>query len=1025
MSRSSEEGYRVFRWIAKLATRRHRLLLVLWVLVFVGALAANQVWRADDVITYYQSAVLPEDTESAKAQDLVDAQFPGQAANSSATVVVVANNVSLSAYREFVIDLQDTIGAMAALEEGENATLRLQTGEDFVVDGPLFFLKDGGNATIYAVYESYASTLAEQFGGPVHLQNLTTQSAVGIYWGLPGYFLSVWVNETYFGNPAVANETAHAATQAFMGATFPPEAIPWANGSFETYYQGWRASFSNPAMDPLLPDARTEAVIAQTLPAFVYTPVWNATFGGNDTVRMFQLGMLAVFDLANAQDAALAEAYALSAFPPIGVAEEPFFRDVLHDLPENATDAELRAFARLEVLRYSVDETPLLLPLDVARFFLSEDRQILLMNYAFDKDARYTDADRRQPVVESVLAMRDLVARMLDAYRSVPGFNAQVYVTGSAPLSIDEEFLLGGGAEFIATIVLVVVLIGLYFRSVLSPAFPILTIGVAILVSYLFVYFVAVYVFSLHFTATAVLQTVLLAAGTDYSIFLIARYRDERQDGKDKAQAVYNSVVWAGESVATSGGAVLISFAALSIASFPIVKGMGLTIGFGVTVALALALTFVPPVLMVLGDRVFWPSGHRVARVRKKGELTASERYFHGAADFSMRHARAVVLVALLVTVPAMYLVITDTPSFDLSEGVPPTESSRGLDAISDSFGHGFFFPTVVVVWFSDPVVADGTVDVAAFDAIDRVRARLLAEEPAVKSVEGPTNPQGSRVDYRNLSAMPAFERDAVLAAMSPYIGADNRTVQVHAVLVDPPFSREAIATIDRVDTLLDRIQADEPELQGATIYLGGVSAIMNDIRDTTNRDLQIMAALVVTGLFLVLLFVLGSVLIPLRAVLTILLSIAWTLALTIVVFHAWQGLDIVFVLPLVMFVMAMGLGMDYDIFIITRVREEVAKGKTDRDAIREAVTRTGGIISACGIVMAGAFATLIISPLPFLQQIGFALAAVILIDSTVVRIYLVPAIMVLAGKYNWWAPGRLQRVRREEKDAANDAKSP
>jgi RND superfamily putative drug exporter len=185
------------------------------------------------------------------------------------------------------------------------------------------------------------------------------------------------------------------------------------------------------------------------------------------------------------------------------------------------------------------------------------------------------------------------------------------------------------------------------------------------------------------------------------------------------------------------------------------------------------------------------------------------------------------------------------------------------------------------------------------------------------------------------------------------------------------------------------------------------------------------MAVIVVVGLFLVLLVVLGSVLIPLRAVLTILLSIGWTLALTIVVFHAWQGLDVIFVLPLVMFVMAMGLGMDYDIFIITRVREEVARGKSDRAAIRQAVTRTGGIISACGIVMAGAFFTLMLSPLPFLQEIGFALAAVILIDSTVVRIYLVPAIMVLAGKYNWWAPGRLQRVRREEKDAANDAKSP
>jgi len=139
-------------------------------------------------------------------------------------------------------------------------------------------------------------------------------------------------------------------------------------------------------------------------------------------------------------------------------------------------------------------------------------------------------------------------------------------------------------------------------------------------------------------------------------------------------------------------------------------------------------------------------------------------------------------------------------------------------------------------------------------------------------------------------------------------------------------------------------------------------------------------------------------------------------MALTILLFHFWKGLDIIFLLPLALFVMAMGLGMDYDIFIITRVREEVAKGASDADAITEATTRTGGIISACGIVMAGAFFTLMLSRSPFLQQIGFALAFAILLDSMVVRIYLVPAIMVLAGKYNWWAPGRLQRVRRESK---------
>ena len=511
--------------------------------------------------------------------------------------------------------------------------------------------------------------------------------------------------------------------------------------------------------------------------------------------------------------------------------------------------------------------------------------------------------------------------------------------------------------------------------------------------------------------------------GTDYSIFIISRYRDERRDGRDKVQAVRNAGIWAGESVATSGGAVLISFAALSLGSFPILQGMGLTIGFAFTVSLGVALTFIPAILLLLGDRVFWPSGKRVAKIRPPGAHTASERYFHGAADFSMRHAKAVVLAAILITIPATYIVLTDQPTFDLGEGVPATESSQGIDAIAGAFGEGFLFPAFLVVRFPDPVLlADGNVSVPPLDATHNMTARILAAEPGVFSLEGPTNPQGTEVPYRNLSAMPAADRQRIVAVMASYIGQDDRTVRIQIVFADPAFSREAIDTVDRLTGLLAEIQASEPVLAAAEMHLGGVSAILGDVRDSTNRDLQLMAVIVVIGLFLVLLFVLGSVLIPLRAILTILLSIVWTLGLTILLFQFWLGIDVIFILPLALFVMAMGLGMDYDIFIITRVREEVAKGKSDRDAILESVTRTGGIITACGVVMAGAFLTLMISPLPFLKEIGFALAFAILLDSSVVRIYLVPAIMMLAGRYNWWAPGRLQRVRRTEKKEPKDA---
>jgi RND superfamily putative drug exporter len=133
-------------------------------------------------------------------------------------------------------------------------------------------------------------------------------------------------------------------------------------------------------------------------------------------------------------------------------------------------------------------------------------------------------------------------------------------------------------------------------------------------------------------------------------------------------------------------------------------------------------------------------------------------------------------------------------------------------------------------------------------------------------------------------------------------------------------------------------------------------------------------------------------------------------------IFQVINGMPVLWMMPMILFVIAMGLGMDYDIFLTTRIREEVSKGASDEKAITTAVERTGGIITACGLVMAGAFGSMMLSRTALLQEFGFGLAFAILFDAMLVRIYVVPAIMLLLQKWNWYAPGRLQRVRRENK---------
>ncbi len=1008
MRRSSEEGYAVFRWIGNLVTKHFRLLVVLWVLVFAGALLANQVWPVGNVVSYNQTELLPKDTESSVAQRIVNDQFRGAIANNTATIVIVANDTTTEYYRWFVFDLEQAIVASTTLSSGQTATLPLRIGGNLTLDTPIEFLKNSANASVYDVYRSYAYQLASRFDDLVPLQVQFTQSAVGIYWGLPLYFTTTWVQS--FGPGA--NATAFRATSDYVNATFPAPATAWALGYLDVFYTAWTDSFASP--QAMAPQDRATFALDQAVPAFV-----NGATLFDASQKEFQIGLLASFDFSNFLNATLVEDTALQVFLPAGVARLPFFQDLYASVPENAAEAQLHAFADQEVLRYGVIDTPLTPPFNVTKFYMSNDHRIELLNYAFTQDARYTDANKQQPVANGVAALRDILARLKAAY----GARAQIYVTGSAPISIDQEHVFGGTSELIVTAVLVIILLSLYFRSAVAPAFPLLTIGIAIFIANLFVYFVAIYLFSIDFTVTAILETVILAVGTDYSIFLVSRYRDEIHTGHEHQEAVRNAVIWAGESVATSGGAVLISFAALSLGSFPLMRTLGLTLGFAVTISLGISLTFIPAAVSLLNKRIFWPSGKKLAKPRPKGQLTGTERYFRRAATTSMKHAKVFLVVAVLITLPATYIVLTDQPTYDFTQGSPTTESSQGIDAISQAFGYGVVYPSYLIVRFPDPILLpDGNVSVGEMGALANLSSRLLSMESGLRSTEGPSNPQGSPVDYANVSTMTQAERQLVDASIKSYIGNDTRTARIMLVFTDAPFSLAAINAVDRIRADITTIQESEPLLASSQIYLGGVTPVLSDVRSNMNRDLSIMALVVITGLFLVLLFVLGSVLIPVRAILTILLSVSWTLGLTILLFHVWKGYDIIFILPLALFVMAMGLGMDYDIFIITRIREEVSKGKTDAEAITEATTRTGGIISACGIVMAGAFATLMLNPSPFLQEIGFALAFAILLDSMVVRIYLVPAIMVLAGKGNWWAPGPLQRVRLEDKRKKSEA---
>jgi hypothetical protein len=194
-------------------------------------------------------------------------------------------------------------------------------------------------------------------------------------------------------------------------------------------------------------------------------------------------------------------------------------------------------------------------------------------------------------------------------------------------------------------------------------------------------------------------------------------------------------------------------------------------------------------------------------------------------------------------------------------------------------------------------------------------------------------------------------------------------------------------------------------------MLVGGETASVADLASSSAADYFNMTALVLIGVFVVLMIALGSIFTPLRLIFTILLSISWAMAAVIYFFHTYMGMELIWILPIMLLVIMLGLGLDYDIFLVTRIREYVVGGAKDDEAIETAVERTGGIITATGLVTAGAFGTMMISQIPMLQQLGLAFFVVVLLDATLTRVYLVPSIMRHMKRLNWWAPGRIRRV--------------
>ncbi len=978
----------MFGRLAKGIVKHHKKVVIVWLILLLLSIYPIQFVR--DVIVYEEAGFAPPDVESQRAQDIIDEQFPRSMANSSILVVVEASDIASEDVRDFALEVEQNVAGNGVIQYIDNFT------------------------SIYSVYKYAFAEAAKAMAGQLHATEMGINQTGFLFFSGPSFLAPLWDDSPVDDATYNANWISYSN---YVNTTRPD--LVYLLPSLQSYSMDfrthWDGSFTvgNEVYSPngTAYTERAERILDHTIPAFFnFNPVIPS---GNET-QLLYFTTFNGLDMSNWNDSMTIHFVMLGAMQGYSGATLAFLEN-LYQLGPMPTEQDIAQLALTEVESTAIGSYWLELPPGSEEFLINTTTNTMLFSIDFTIGAGFTDDDGNNVMERNVQEIRGALD---DAKEALGVQYIRTYTTGDVALGADIERAAFEDVERIdpVTVALVFIIIGVFFMSFVTPGVAVGGIGIAVVISQSIIILIGMFVAKVHFSVLTLMLTAMLGAGTDYAIFLMARYREERLRGNSKEKSVEECVKWAGESITTSGLAVMISFGALGLGSFAMVKTMGLTIMLGIGIALLVALTFIPSLLMLVGDRVFWPGYKKWEERRKKGD-GAYTRYFRKSAQISVKHAKKITLAALVITIPAIYGVFTIETSFDFLAAMPETEATQGIEAMGAGFGEGRLSPTMVVIEAPSPVRSSSngnvTYDISFMGSVEALSSELSGIEN-VQQVNGPTRPQGVPIDYTDMNNATLQEQYAQY--IEPTIGEDNQTILLSIILKKEAFTPESVESIGTMRSIIDDQQDSDANLGNSRILVGGATAAISDIKEVLDRDFQLMAVVVIVADFILLMFVLGSVLVPLRLILTILLSISWTLAATFFVFQVWLQIPILWLMPWILFVIAMGLGMDYDIFLTTRIREEVAKGKSDKAAIVTAVEKTGGIITAAGLVMAGAFATMMLSSLGLLQEFGFALAFVILLDAMIVRIYLVPSVMILLEKWNWWAPGRLQRVRREEK---------
>jgi RND superfamily putative drug exporter len=595
--------------------------------------------------------------------------------------------------------------------------------------------------------------------------------------------------------------------------------------------------------------------------------------------------------------------------------------------------------------------------------------------------------------------------------------NVQTHVAGQVADQIDQSKKSGDTGKRVQSIsvLFILILLMLIFRS---PLAPIVTLAPAFLVVQLAGGIVAELTkagLSVSSLAQVMMIILLLGAGTDYGLFLIFRVREEIRAGLTPHDAIVRSVERVGESITFSAGTVIAALLSLLAATFGIYSSLGAPLAIAIAIMLLAGLTLLPALLAVLGRAVFWPTN-----LEQRERATP----MWGRVAGRVVARPAVTLVIGLVVFGGLAAMVSAYTAAGFGNALTApagSDAAKGDAALAAHFPRAASNPTNLVFRFARPVWQHPS-------ALDKAQ-RQLAAAPVFNEVTGPTRPNGATLggarfarlhaqlgDPRSLPATPppgtmvSGADYELYRTESNYISRDGRTVQYLASLTAGEAS--TTSALHAVPEIRRTVTAVATQVGASQSGVAGEAPGIYDVSATSNHDLRTVIPIAILVIGVLLALVMRSLVAPLYLIVSVALSYLAALGLCVLLFQTIGGSGgLTFLLPFLMFLFLLALGEDYNILVMTRIREE-AHHLPLRDAVRRAIGATGSTVTSAGLVLAGTFAVFAIvggrgSGGSQFRDLGAGLSIGILMDTFLVRTLLVPSTVALLGRWNWW-PSRL-----------------